>query len=590
MLICRFRWVQCQLDYIKTLRRDKDRREALKDLPPGLPETYKRELNRIENPGETDKQIALRALNWLICCERPLKLRELATAIAIIPGNSFNAEEMLDDDDLLLRILGSLVRKNNHSFIIEIAHFSVKDYLTTSDQIPATWYIDVEEGHVLLLESCLTYLSYHRPCDQSDLENDTEHIKIQPQDNDPLREYAAFNWFYHAKKIEHRPGSTILIKKFLCASNTDEYKRWCQSWEKRFDPNLRVTVESKYSGLYYAALFSLPHVVKLILREEPEAVKREAGGAALVGAAREGNSEVISLLLHENVSFDKRTDFGWTALHRATYNNHLCVIVMLLEAGVNPGLSDWGGWTPLHIAVAEGYTDIVRLLLERSETVNETLKENKWSALHLAAQHGHTEITRLLLNAHAGTDLVDINGCNPIHIAALHEKAEVMWAFITHLESQNSLIYEARDRSPEYQLTAWDETESTTTSQKELHGKKSTEMVLLKLVTMFPTDFVFHEALGDYFFRRKRYAEADIAYFVHPSPTPSSVSGIADTRASTHVHYPCQRCREPIMGDRYKCTICYAYNLCENCDTSAHTHNIKEFIMIPNRENVTLCK
>jgi hypothetical protein len=48
----RFRGVACQIDFLYTLANDRERREALEKLPPTLPETYERILQRANSGGE----------------------------------------------------------------------------------------------------------------------------------------------------------------------------------------------------------------------------------------------------------------------------------------------------------------------------------------------------------------------------------------------------------------------------------------------------------------------------------------------------------------------------------------------------------
>ncbi|CAI4214336.1 unnamed protein product [Parascedosporium putredinis] len=67
-----FRWVACQLDYLCELSTDRQRREAMKSLPPTLPETYIRILERIPlpnldalSPEQDNRTLALACLNYL---------------------------------------------------------------------------------------------------------------------------------------------------------------------------------------------------------------------------------------------------------------------------------------------------------------------------------------------------------------------------------------------------------------------------------------------------------------------------------------------------------------------------------------------
>jgi hypothetical protein len=74
-----FRWVQCQLDHLQTLDRDSARRKALDDLPPGLYETYKRDLDRLSSTPDR-LRITLGALKWLVFATESIVVEHLAAS------------------------------------------------------------------------------------------------------------------------------------------------------------------------------------------------------------------------------------------------------------------------------------------------------------------------------------------------------------------------------------------------------------------------------------------------------------------------------------------------------------------------------
>lgn len=572
--------MQCQLDYIKNLKRDKDRREALQKLPPGLPKTYDRELSRIVG---SDVKIAQKALKWLVCCQRPLLLHELHVAIAIVPEEPFDVEEMLDNDELILDILGSLVRKNSHTSTIEVAHFSVTEYLTAPERKSSDWFIDMEDGHADLLTCCLTYLSYPKE------ENARNNLGPQSELEDAFMEYATFIWPLHAKHVEHDRRSTALIASFLQTPESDNYKFWSEMWEERFDPNLRVSLPASQTGLYYAALFSLPNVVHLLLERHPTA-RATSGGVALVAATRDGNEDVVRLLLKPDVDLTARTKLGWTALHRAAYNGHRDVIEMLLDWGFDVNSKDFEGWTALHISVSEGYTDVAQLLVERGADVNAKLAENEWGPLHLAAQHGRMEIAEILLPSGAQVDQLDNSSSRltALHVAALHEQAIMIWHLLDHQTNASSDITTdttaiSGSSRREIPIKLSSESENLRDTR---HYEGSLEKALIHLVAMFPDDFVFKETLGDFYFRNKLYLKALITYWGSPQQSYDAT----DISSLTHP-YSCVVCSETangqptyITGYRFKCTLCWGFNICGNCygaDTFAHVHERSEFIYIP---------
>src|SRR5437016_6031305 len=107
---------------------DADRRKATGNLPPGITETYYQILGRLS---ERELEIVTNALKWLISCTRPLNVKELNVAIAIdLKDDQFQPERMLDREEIILELLRSLI-KVDPAGVLELAHFSVAEYLTS---------------------------------------------------------------------------------------------------------------------------------------------------------------------------------------------------------------------------------------------------------------------------------------------------------------------------------------------------------------------------------------------------------------------------------------------------------------------------
>ncbi|TGZ81503.1 hypothetical protein EX30DRAFT_319098, partial [Ascodesmis nigricans] len=115
-----FRWAACQLESIASKRLDRDIRAALTQLPTTLEETYTRILADI---GQSDRDIALRVLNWLVCSFRPMLIHEVIEAIAIeLDTGNIDPEYRLEHPEDLLDICRSLIRLDSGTRSIALAH------------------------------------------------------------------------------------------------------------------------------------------------------------------------------------------------------------------------------------------------------------------------------------------------------------------------------------------------------------------------------------------------------------------------------------------------------------------------------------
>jgi len=137
----RFRWAACQLDALENCLNYRSLQNALASLPKTLDETYGRILSSI--PDE-QKPYATRILQFLIYSDRPLRIKEAIDALAVdTEGDQyFNIKDRLPDPREISCYCSSLVvlvptikhsyHKDDKHVELQLAHFSVKEYLTSN--------------------------------------------------------------------------------------------------------------------------------------------------------------------------------------------------------------------------------------------------------------------------------------------------------------------------------------------------------------------------------------------------------------------------------------------------------------------------
>ncbi|KAH9166013.1 hypothetical protein EDB89DRAFT_2076259 [Lactarius sanguifluus] len=94
-------------------------------------------------------------------------------------------------------------------------------------------------------------------------------------------------------------------------------------------------------------------------------------------AARNGDLEVVRLLLERGANAEAKVGDGMTSLHLASLNGNTETVRLLLDHGTNAHAEDNDGWTPLHHASSEGDTETVRLLLDRGASADAKDKEGR---------------------------------------------------------------------------------------------------------------------------------------------------------------------------------------------------------------------
>ncbi|RSL60781.1 hypothetical protein CEP54_006626, partial [Fusarium duplospermum] len=208
-----FRWVACQLDALCKLRRDRDRRKALKKLPPTLFDTYERILAGINDSLEENKQLVQRTLLLISSpYHAHLSLRQICEAISL----SDDEEELLDEDivdgDDIIRLCGSLIRKRKMSSWsgevgIEFSHFSVQEYLQgpcLEHPTLSAYGVSREKACSLLASLCLDYLTLKNheqlPIPTGDAEDEALNAMDERDLQRPFYRHAATLWPFYVSE------------------------------------------------------------------------------------------------------------------------------------------------------------------------------------------------------------------------------------------------------------------------------------------------------------------------------------------------------------------------------------------------------
>ena len=105
-------------------------------------------------------------------------------------------------------------------------------------------------------------------------------------------------------------------------------------------------------------------------------------------------------------------------------NGNIEMVRVLIEHGVNPNRAGSDSFTALHKAASLGKIEIVKLLFNKGSRLNrETIGSD--TALHLAAMQGHTEIVEFLIDNGADLHIPNVGGVTPLHSAAANDHLEV---------------------------------------------------------------------------------------------------------------------------------------------------------------------
>ena len=291
--------MQCQLDLLSKLRTPGAVRKALSSLPPTLDKTYESLIERID--GEEDKTLAGKILQILAFSLRPLSLLELCIMLQITPGmHTLDESKCLTQPKDVLDICGGLLKYNEKSQMVTLAHHSVKVFLTsTSRKELPQFRFDAPAAHRTISLLCLTYLSFDvfRPLRKESRSKLCEEY--------PLLNYATFQWAVHMNEVTDTDDLLWNALRYFLLS-TDDGRQNFVNWVRLLIPASRNAKSTQ--PLYYASSYGLTTIVEYLLSLGVNTeIHGGRGGATPINiAAFRGRLEVVKLLYRHGADPLKR--------------------------------------------------------------------------------------------------------------------------------------------------------------------------------------------------------------------------------------------------------------------------------------------
>ena len=427
----------CQLVYLRRCIPGRIRR-ALDELPETLDETYARTLEEID---DQNREYAHRLFQCVAAASRPLLVKELAEFLAFDfeagPTPTFLADWRPEDPThAVISMCSSLlavVKPDNGSPVIQFAHFSVKEYLTSSRLAKATatisrFHISMTAAHTIVAQACLCVLLH---LDQNITKDSLEEF--------PLARYAAEHWVGHAR-FEDVSSEVQDGMKRLFDPNKSHLSVWVwihdpdpeDLWDRPTRSECTVRgLKPRAAPLHYAASCGMHDVAAFLIVEHSQDVNARGFikmETPLHVASRCGYADVARLLLEHGADADPRDDDKRTPLLRASEEGHVKVVRVLLEHGADTEARVMYGMSPLDWASYGGHVEVVQALLERGANVNAQGRSD-WTPLYYAQGE---EVTQVLLMHGADANALDNRYLTPLHKASDMGRVGTVRALLEH--------------------------------------------------------------------------------------------------------------------------------------------------------------
>ncbi|KAH6893018.1 hypothetical protein B0T10DRAFT_604285 [Thelonectria olida] len=282
-----FRWVVCQLDYLCDCAHDGERREALRQLPPDLPESYRRLLERVNRFSPRVQAMVQMCLSFIEFTSPRLTILELRQAVSTPDtlGATLDKSNTISEQEIARRC-SSFIRKSEDGLYFEFAHFSVREFLGNeviqSARGPES-YISQERSRSLLACQCLRFLQLRNFQRQPTVSEKELSFAEERHEVYPFYHYSAIQWidltreglndltlplattlFHPRKKAQFLLWAIQILRSV--ATTMDKADDHDDGWK---DPAHRRVcqrvLDASFKPLHMAAALNLPEICGFLL-------------------------------------------------------------------------------------------------------------------------------------------------------------------------------------------------------------------------------------------------------------------------------------------------------------------------------------
>lgn len=269
----------CQLDHLCELPTDRARRKALTELPPTLPATYERILQRLDNHGQGVRDLVRKVLLVVSLASDYFDLPQTCEAVSVPDdAETFDEDERVDDFEIL-KWCSSLVRRSTRGHLIEFAHFTVQEFLEgfcLQHETLSFYHVSRHKAYSFLAPVCLRYLSFtnHERSSEAtvkELQRISETIRTRP-----FYTHAALRWpIYASANMEKEPIRQLWVRLFDLRK-TAIFTSWTlqilhdhlymgPEFQEVTLEHISSILRPDFTPLHMAALLCLPNVCRYLL-------------------------------------------------------------------------------------------------------------------------------------------------------------------------------------------------------------------------------------------------------------------------------------------------------------------------------------
>ena len=150
----------------------------------------------------------------------------------------------------------------------------------------------------------------------------------------------------------------------------------------------------------------------------------EAEYAAFIGAAFQGDINVVKDYVAKGIDVNHTDPDQRTALLLASYNGHFEIVKLLIASGADVNKTDVTHSSALMFASSGPFVPTVKELISAGADLDCVDNNEHWNAIMWAAAEGQTEVLKVLVAAGADYTKVDIDGESAYDFAVANKHTE----------------------------------------------------------------------------------------------------------------------------------------------------------------------
>lgn len=186
-------------------------------------------------------------------------------------------------------------------------------------------------------------------------------------------------------------------------------------------------------ALVWAVSRGFEEEVRLLIQEKfnvdyIDTSREDCRQTALHRAAGGGFCSIISMLASAGANLEERSEGGATALLWAAYNGQTESVRLLADLGANIECRDDGGGGLFHAAAGTSSPGLVSLINSCSTSIDvDCCDDFLRTPAHMACYSGNFAALQALVSSGAKINLKDAQGSTPLHVAAAHGHAVMVY-------------------------------------------------------------------------------------------------------------------------------------------------------------------